>query len=343
MPEERFAGTVVSDLPGAVLFERTLRPNLDHCFSGEEITFAGWFDDRPGRLYLVVTCSPLRAGTELVDAALVITHDLTDQMRATEELQAAQAELAHVSRMSTLGELAASIAHEINQPLAAIVNAASAGLRWLDGQPPDIFETRQMLARIVKDGNRAAEVIGRVRALARKSPVRMEQIAINEVVAEVIALARTEIDRNRVALHTPLADHLPPIQGDRVQLQQVFLNLVVNAIEAMRDNEERELIISTGNYDPESVIVSVRDSGPGLDPQTVDRIFQSFFTTKPSGMGMGLSICRSIVEAHGGRLSARPNEPRGAIFEVALPREQSQGNTAGEATKAVRSIPSYSR
>jgi C4-dicarboxylate-specific signal transduction histidine kinase len=264
----------------------------------------------------------LRAGTERVDSALVITHDLTEHMQATEALQAALVELAHVARMSTLGELAASIAHEINQPLTAVVNGASAGLRWLDGESPELDEARQMLARIRKDGNRAAEVIARIRALASKSPIRMDRLDINDVVLDVIALVRNEIDRNRVVLRARLADDLPPIQGDRVHLQQVILNLVVNAIEAMHDNELRELLITSSKDEAENVLVSVRDSGPGLDPHTVDRIFQSFFTTKPSGMGMGLSICQSIVEAHGGQLSARPNEPRGALFEVALPRER---------------------
>ena len=191
-----------------------------------------------------------------------------------------------------------------------------------------------MLARIRKDGNRAAEVIARIRALASKSPIRMDRLAINDVVLDVIALVRNEIDRNQVVLRTRLTDDLPPIQGDRVQLQQVILNLVVNAIEAMHDHEPRELLITSSKDEAENVLVSVRDSGPGLDPQTVDRIFQSFFTTKPSGMGMGLSICRSIVEAHGGQLSARANEPRGALFEVALPREQAQGTQAGDTSEA---------
>ena len=325
IPAERIAGNHVSDLLGTELFERTLKPNLDRCFAGEDLTFAGWFDFPLGRLYLAKTYSPLRTATERVENALVITHDLTEHMQASEALQAAQAELAQVARMSTLGELAASIAHEINQPLTAVVNGASAGLRWLDGQSPELHEARQMLVRIQKEGNRAAGLIARIRALASKSPIRMDRLAINDVVLDVIALVRNEIDRNRVVLSARLADDLPPIQGDRVHLQQVILNLVVNAIEAMHDNEPRELLISSSKDEAENVLVSVRDLGPGVAPQTVDRIFQSFFTTKPSGMGMGLSICRSIVEAHGGQLRARPNEPRGALFEVALPREQAQG------------------
>jgi two-component system sensor kinase FixL len=263
-------------------------------------------------------------------SVLETNNDITERKRAEDALQLAQAELAHVARMSTLGELAASIAHEINQPLAAIVNGAGAGLRWLDRQPPDLDEARQMLARILKDGNRAAEVIGRIRALVSKSPVRMDRLFFNDIVLDVIALARSDIERNRVVLRTRLADDLPPIQGDRVQLQQALLNLVINAIEAMRDHEPRELVITSGNDEAQNVVVSVRDSGPGLDPETVSRIFQSFFTTKADGMGMGLSICRSIVEAHGGQLSARTNEPRGARFEVAVPRDQAQTRHAAD-------------
>ncbi|MBB6409223.1 PAS domain-containing sensor histidine kinase [Mesorhizobium sangaii] len=275
-------------------------------------------------------------------SVLETNNDITERKRAENALQLAQAELAHVARMSTLGELAASIAHEINQPLAAIVNGAGAGLRWLDRQPPDLDEARQMLTRILKDGNRAADVIGRIRALVRKSPVKMDRLAINDVVLDVIALARSDIERNRAVLRTRLADDLPPIQGDRVQLQQALLNLVVNAIEAMRDHEPRELLITSGNDEAQNVVVTVHDSGPGLDPETVGRIFQSFFTTKADGMGMGLSICRSIVEAHGGQLSARPNEPRGARFEIALPREQAQARHAADTSKAAAlTIPSY--
>ena len=333
IPAEQIAGKHVSDLFGTELFERTLKPNLDRCFAGEEFTYTDWFDFPFGRFYLAKTYSPLRAGTERVDSALVITHDLTGHMQATEALQAAQGELAQVARMNTLGELAASIAHEINQPLTAVVNGANAGLRWLDGESPELDEARQMLARIRKDGNRAAEVIARIRALASKSPIRMDRLAINDVVEDVISLVRNEIDRNRVVLRARLADDLPPILGDRVHLQQVILNLVVNAIEAMHDNEPRELLITSSKDEAENVLVSVRDSGPGLDPQSVNRIFQSFFTTKPSGMGMGLSICQSIVEAHGGQLSARPNEPRGALFEVALPREQAQGRQPAKRAK----------
>ncbi|RUW86117.1 PAS domain-containing sensor histidine kinase [Mesorhizobium sp. M1E.F.Ca.ET.063.01.1.1] len=259
---------------------------------------------------------------------LETNNDITERKRSEDALQLAQAELAHVARMSTLGELAASIAHEINQPLAAIVNGAGAGLRWLDRQPPDLDEARQMLARILKDGNRAAEVIGRIRALVSKSPVKMDRLSFNDIVLDVIALARGDIERNRVVVRTQLADDLPPILGDRVQLRQVLLNLVTNAIEAMHDHDPRELVITSGNDEAQNVVVSVRDSGPGLDPETVNRIFQSFFTTKTEGMGMGLSICRSIVEAHGGQLSARANEPHGARFEVALPREEAQTSTA---------------
>jgi PAS domain S-box-containing protein len=319
MPAERFVGMHVSELVETEVFDGVVKPNLDRCFAGEEVIFAGWFSDHGDRQYLAVTFSPLRLGSERVEAALVINHDLTEHMRATEALQAAQAELAHVARMSTLGELAASIAHEVNQPLTAIVTGASAALRWLDSPSPSFVEAREAFADIQKDGNRAADVISRIRALASKSPIRMDRLGINDVILEVIALTRSEMDRNRIALRTRLADHLPAIRGDKVQLQQVILNLIVNAMEAMHEDRRRELLISSSQDDAQNVLVSVCDSGPGLAPDSIDRIFDSFYTTKSHGMGMGLSICRSIIEVHGGQLTVRPNMPRGAIFEFSLP------------------------
>jgi signal transduction histidine kinase len=189
-------------------------------------------------------------------------------------------------------------------------------------ETPNVDEVRETLARIQKDGNRAADVIGRVRALARKAPVQKDGLNINDVIADVIALTRGELDRSRVLLHIDLADGLPAVSGDKVQLQQVVLNLIVNAIEAMRESERRHLMIAS-QEDPEGHIrVSVRDSGGGLKPESIDQIFKSFFTTKSGGMGMGLSICRSIIEMHGGRLFAGTNAPHdGATFEFALPSQ----------------------
>jgi PAS domain S-box-containing protein len=257
--------------------------------------------------------------------------DLTERKRAEAEMRESelryrelQMELAHASRVATMGHLSASIAHEINQPIAGIITNANAGLRWLGARTPNLEEARQAFARIMRDGNRAREVIDRVRSLARKAPPRLDRLDLNEAVREVIALAQAEIRRNRIQLQTRLGDGLPRIAGDRVQLQQVTTNLIVNAIEAMSDVSEgpRELTIVSGAGSSTDVFVEVRDTGPGLDPANLDRLFQSFYTTKPNGMGMGLAISRSIVEAHGGRLSAAPNLPQGAVFRLTLPVEE---------------------
>jgi PAS domain S-box-containing protein len=245
--------------------------------------------------------------------------DVTERRRAEEERQA----LAHANRITTIGQLTASIAHEVNQPIAAVVTNAQAALRWLSMQPPDPNEVRQALDRIVEAGRRAGDVISRMRALVRKAPPREDQLDINETIREVIALAHTELHRGGTALQTQLADGLPPVRGDRVQLQQVMLNLILNAVEAMSGSDEgsRELLISTEENGANGVRIGVRDWGPGLKPDSLDRLFDAFYTTKPDGMGMGLSICRSIIEAHGGRLWATANVPRGASFQFTLPPE----------------------
>jgi PAS domain S-box-containing protein len=232
-----------------------------------------------------------------------------------------QMELAHANRVATMGELTASIAHDVSQPIAATVLNAQVGLRFLDRRPPDLEEVRQALASIVKDGNRAGEVIGRIRALIKRAPARNDRLEINEAILEIVALTDAEIVRNGVAVQTELADGLPPIQGDRVELQQVILNLIINAVEAMSSLSEgaRELLISTGQAELGGVLVSVQDSGPGLAPSNLERLFDAFYTTKPSGLGLGLSICRSIIEARGGRLWASANLPRGAIFQFTVP------------------------
>jgi signal transduction histidine kinase len=253
----------------------------------------------------------------------------------------AQAELAHVTRVATLGELTASIAHEINQPLAAVVTNANAGLRWLSRDSPDLAEACEAIRRIIRDGNRAGEVISRMRALFKKASSTKERLDINEAIEEVVILAQSQVQRNRVLLQTQLANDLPLILGDRIQLQQVILNLLVNAIQAMSGADEgpRELWVSSqkiteipGESKEDTlenkalaeaewthVLIAVRDSGPGLDPKSLDRLFDAFYTTKPQGLGMGLAISRSIIEAHGGRLWATPCVSRGAIFQFALP------------------------
>jgi PAS domain S-box-containing protein len=255
--------------------------------------------------------------------------DVTERKRAEEDLREserryreAQMELTHVNRVPTMGQLTASIAHEVNQQIAAAVTNAAAGLRWLAAQPPNLEEVGQALDAIIKEGNRAGDVIGHIRALIKKVPARKASLDVNEAILETIALTRSEMERHRTLLQTELANNLPRIWGDRVQLQQLILNLIINAIEAMSEVSEqsRALLISTGVDTPDGVIVAVRDSGPGLKLESLNHLFDPFYTTKPTGMGMGLSICRSITEAHGGRLWATANAPRGAVFEFTLHR-----------------------
>jgi PAS domain S-box-containing protein len=253
----------------------------------------------------------------------LVAVDITDSKRAEEALQQAEADLARLNRVMLLGEMTASIAHEVNQPIAAVITNANAGLRWLGAQQPNGDEVRQALGRIVRDGTRAGEVIGRIRAHVKKMPPRRELLDINEAIREVIALTQTETQRNAVRLQSRLADGLPFVSADRVQLQQVMINLIINAIEAMAAASDgpREITIVSG-IDDANDVVEVQDTGPGLDPEKLDRLFQSFYTTKPDGIGMGLAISRSIAEAHGGYLSATPNSPRGAVFRLTLPIEE---------------------
>jgi PAS domain S-box-containing protein len=254
--------------------------------------------------------------------------DLTERKRAEAEAReserryrAAQMELAHANRVATMGQLSASIAHEVRQPIAASVANAQAGLRWLSAQPSDLAEVRQALERIVQNGTRANDVIGRIRELIKKAPPRNDWVDMNEAIREVIEFTRGEAVKNGVSVQTALGDGLPLIEGDRVQLQQVVLNLIVNGVQAMGAIAEgpRELIIATAQAEPDGVLVAVEDSGPGLALTTVERLFEAFYTTKTGGLGMGLSICRSIIEAHGGRLWVTANQPRGAIFHFTVP------------------------
>lgn len=245
----------------------------------------------------------------------------TQELRqANETLHERQAELTHVTRVMTLGELTASIAHEVNQPLAAIVTNGNACLRWLAGATPNLVEARRAVERIITDGYRASEVISRIRALVKKTKARNEWIDLNEVIIEVLALAQSEARRNRVSLNRQLERDLPRVRGDRVQLQQVILNLIINGLEAIAKNKdgERELSVSSAVDEENNVIVAVKDSGEGLDSANLERVFDAFYTTKPEGMGMGLAISRTIIESHGGRLWATPNSPKGAVFQFRL-------------------------
>jgi signal transduction histidine kinase/CheY-like chemotaxis protein len=257
-------------------------------------------------------------GSEFVGAVT----DISDFKRSQEALRTSQAELAHVTRLMTMGELAGSIAHELNQPLSSIVASGSACIRWLAGPTPDLEEARETAARIVRDAMRAGDVIQRIRALTRKATTEKERLDLNSTIQEVLGLAKAEMLKNRVALRTELRDDLPNVLGDRIQLQQLVLNLIMNGIEAMSGvgDRPRELAISTQSGEPDQVLVKVRDSGVGLDPKSSERIFDAFYTTKPAGMGMGLSISRSIVQNHGGRLWAVPNDRGpGTMFQFTVP------------------------
>jgi len=257
----------------------------------------------------------------------MLFNDITERKRAEAEardserrFREVQAELAHAGRVAAMGQLSASIAHEVKQPITAAVAGAFAAQRWLSADPPNFREVDDALSTIIKEGKRAGEVVARIPALIKKVPARKDNVAINDAILEVIALTRAEAANNGVSVRTQLTEGLPGVQGYRVQLQQVLLNLIINAIEAMRDvgEDERELFISTRN-EPDGVSVEVRDSGPGFAPETLDHVFAGFYTPKPDGLGIGLSICRSIIEAHNGRLWASANLPRGASFQFALP------------------------
>jgi len=270
--------------------------------------------------YVQVAARPMTSelsGVEFVGAVM----DVTARKHAEEALRKAQAELAHVARVMTMGEFAASIAHEISQPIGAIVANADAGQRWLAGGAPNLDQARESVGFIMSDANRAADIIKRIRALIKKADTEKTTLNINDAIREVIALAEGEARRNSVALRTELAEDLPPIVGDRVQLQQVILNLAMNGIEAMSSvaDRPRHLLVCSRRHEADHVLVALQDFGIGIEPENLKRIFETFYTTKPQGLGMGLAIARSIIENHGGRLSAVPNEGPGMTFQFALP------------------------
>jgi PAS domain S-box-containing protein len=284
------------------------------------------------------TVVPVEVHTSVVSYAgrrflMMVARDISDRLRAEEQrerLRQLEAELAHMDRVSMLGELAASIAHEVNQPLSGIVSSGSACLRWLAADPPNLDEARESLRRIVGAGKHAGEVIARVRALTKRSAACNEELDLNETIREVLVLVGDEMKRNKVIIRTLFADGLSPVLGDRVQFQQVVLNLIINGIEAMSDvsDRARELVITTRNIDAQQVQVTVEDTGIGIDPNTTRKIFDPFYTTKSTGMGMGLSISRSILQHHGGRLWATANDGPGASFHFTVPKYQEEESNA---------------
>ena len=275
-----------------------------------------------------VITTPICNAVDQPEQLLSVSRDITDRKRAEAEAderelryREMQAELAHAARVASMGQLSASITHEIRQPLSAVKMNGTTALQWLTKSPAEIDEAKQSIESIVKEVNRADEIIGRIRTFVRKDAPRKDTLDVNAAILEVIALTRTEAIKHDVTVQTRLADNLPSVQGDKVQLHQVMINLIMNAIEAMSGTGEskRELLIGTGRAEAAGVIVEVRDSGPGVAPATAERLFDAFYTTKPSGMGIGLSISASIIDDHGGRLWASANEPRGATFQFTLP------------------------
>ncbi|MGY0572487.1 PAS domain-containing sensor histidine kinase [Bradyrhizobium sp. RDM12] len=270
---------------------------------------------------------PLRDEAGNVTRWFGLNTDIEDRKRAEEELRDTQAKLAHMARVMTMGELTASIAHEISQPLSGIVTNASTGLRMLAADPPNVIGARETVRRTIRDGNRASEIIGRLRALFNRKAPETRPVDLNEATREVIALSLDRLRRDGVRLRTELMGDLPLVAGDRVQLQQVILNFVQNALDAMSmmGDQTRELTIRTESEDLDRIRLSVLDSGPGFDPAATERLFDAFYTTKAEGMGIGLSVSRSIIESHHGRLWAAPNDSRGATFSFSIPRTTSEG------------------
>jgi PAS domain S-box-containing protein len=306
------------DLPHvAEIFTRALACGIPFQHDQRLRRFDGeyrWFENRG---------VPVRDDAGRIVRWYVLMTDIEDRKRALAQLEQMQSDFAHINRVSMMGELAASLSHEITQPIGSARNNARAAMNFLDRSPPDLSEVREALGCIVGDTDRAGDIVDRIRDHIKKTPPRKEHLDLNEAINEVIVLGRTAIIKNGVAVQIRLSEGLLPVHCDRVQLQQVVLNLILNAAEAMGsvEGQPRDLLISTEQHHA-GVLVAVRDSGPGIDPTLLERVFEAFYTTKSRGVGMGLSICRSIIDAHGGRLWAEANEPRGTIFQFTLPAAQ---------------------
>ncbi|MGY2909108.1 sensor histidine kinase [Bradyrhizobium sp. URHC0002] len=275
---------------------------------------------------------------KIFDAVPLRTHSLTLTSKALREVEV---DLAHVDCITTIGRLAASVAPEVTQSIAAIVTNAQAARHFLDHRPPALDEVRQALDCIVRDAYRASDVIYRLRGLFKEAPSKKERVEINGAIRDVLELTRDEVTKNGVSVLTHFAEPSPIVQADRVQLQQVILNLIINAVEAMSSmrEEARELLIYTEKEESNGALVAVRDSGPGLDLKSVDRLFEAFYTTKVRGVGTGLTVCRSIIEAHGGRMWAGENEPRGASFQFTLPLERDESVPAAPVGSSLPFVP----
>jgi PAS domain S-box-containing protein len=320
LSSEALRGRTVKETIGKEAHE-AIRPHIEEALSGRDVSYERDVLRRGAWHRLRVSLVPHRDSDGNVVGVYALASDVTEQVRAEQESRRQRQELAHVSRAATMGELGASLAHELNQPLSAIISNAQASRRFLAGEAPDVAELREALRDIIEDGKRAAEVIRGLRALLQKGDIERRALDLNEVVRGVATLMHGELVVKNIRLKLDLASNLPPVFGDMTQLQQVLLNLILNGSEAMNevDGADRELAVRTSLDGPGTLVVSVRDSGPGLDANHTDRLFDPFFTTKPEGLGMGLSINRSIVEAHHGRLWATPNPDQGATFHFTLP------------------------
>jgi PAS domain S-box-containing protein len=284
-----------------------------------ELTFRRFDDAR--EFPVLYNIFPVRTAEGQTLAYATVTRDLTEGKRSEDALRETRSELTHLARVSAMGAITASLSHEINQPLAAIVTSGDAGLRWLARATPNLHEVQGALQRIVSDGHRASQIIRSVRAMFKRDVEERVQLDVNDLIRKILALLHGELQNQRVSVRTELDMELPTVLGDRIQLQQVILNLVTNGIDAMRSVSDRArlLRVKSGVHESDSVLVTVEDSGTGIDAKDVDRIFDAFFTTKPNGMGLGLSISRSIIEAHGGRLWVSPGNGHGSVFQVLLP------------------------
>ena len=290
--------------------------------SGYEVEFRILFPGGAVKHILTVGHPILAASGDVVQFVGSST-DITERKQAGEKLRQAQADLERISRVTTMGELTASLAHEVNQPIAAAVTDANTCLRWLTRDQPDLEEAREAAARIVKDATRASDIVSRMRSLFQKGTPQRELVDVNELIREMIVLLRIEATRYSISMHTKLAADVPRIMADRVQLQQVLMNLMINGIEAMKSVDgPRELAVKSRRGEDQQLMVSVTDTGVGLPAEKTDQIFNAFYTTKRDGTGMGLRISRSIVESHGGRLWATDNSPRGASFNLTLPSKE---------------------
>jgi PAS domain S-box-containing protein len=278
------------------------------------------------RVEISMTLSPLFDKSGKVIGASTVARDITASRQAGSELQRVRTELARVARVTTLGELTAAIAHEVNQPLTGVISSGNACQRWLAGETPNLEAARRSIQRMIDDGNRASDVIGRIRDMVRKSPPQRDALDINNTIMEVLALLRIELSRNNISPRLELSNDLPLVSGDRIQLQQVILNLIMNAIEAMGEIGEtpRKLLVASAKDGSNGVLVRIQDSGTGLDSEALGHLFEAFFTTKARGMGMGLSVSQTILQAHGGRLWATPNASKGATFHFTLPAYDEQ-------------------